>query len=199
MTVTEPGATTEEHTVYTELFAAIRQHKPTFRAQRESDTDADHIERVLQAIADVPDEIYNALSAEAQNWFARAAETANAGGVPAPPDGFVSGYKPKQPKAAKKKLITRERPQKAQKALGPTMGTLIRRAIIDNRHATVQDLEAMLAANGFTDIKRSTVFSFQRGSLDTLRVAEAMGRFYWPEPAATGQPAEQAAEQPAAA
>lgn len=169
-----------DNTVCGELLSAIKQHKPNFRAQRANETDDQYIEHVLQAIADVPDEIYNALSAEAQAWFAEAAAVANASGNPAPPDGFISAFHPKQPKPAKKKLITRERPTKPVKTVGPTMGTLIRRAIIDNRNISVQELEAMLAQNGFTDIKRTTVFSFQRGSLDTLKVAELMGRFSWP-------------------
>jgi hypothetical protein len=170
-----------EHTINSEMLAAIKQHKPNFRSQREGEEDIKYIERFLQAVADVPDELYNALSAEAQAWFAEAAKISNAQGTPLPPEGFVSNYKPKPAKEAKKKLITRERPQKPVKTTGAvTMGTLIRRAIIDNRNISVQDLETMLSANGFTDIKRSTVFSFQRGSLDTLKVAEAMGRFMWP-------------------
>jgi hypothetical protein len=163
-------------TVCDELLAAIRQHKPKFRPQKETESDAEYIERVLQAIADIPDEIYNKLSPEALQWFAQAAETTNAGEQAEPPDGFVSAFKPKK-EPTPKKLITREKPVKETP---PTMGALIRRAIIDNRDISVQDLETMLAAAGFTDIKRTTVFSFQRGSLDTLKVAEQMGRFSWP-------------------
>lgn len=170
-----------------EVLAAIKQHKPSFRAQRETEGDNEFIERMLQAIADVPDEIYNGLSPEAQAWFAQAAEVTNGGGEPPSPAGFVSGFKPKQPKQAKKKLITREKPTKPVKATGPTMGHLIREAIINNRNISVQDLETMLAQNGFTDIKRTTVFSFQRGSLDTLKVAEEMGRFAWPEQQAAAE------------
>jgi hypothetical protein len=169
-----------EHTINSEMLAAIKQFKPSFRAQGVNEEDEKYITRFLQAVADVPDELYNALSPEALDYFAEAAKISNAQGTPSPPEGFVSNYKPKPAKEAKKKLITRERPQKPVKTVGPTMGTLIRRAIIDNRNISVQDLETMLAANGFTDIKRSTVFSFQRGSLDTLKVAEAMGRFTWP-------------------
>jgi len=178
----------ENSGVSAELLKACQEHKPNFKAQRENEADASYIERVLTAIADVPDEIYNALSPAAKDWFAAAAETANAGGEPAAPEGFRSAYRPKQPKQAKKKLITREKPQKPLKVTGPTMGALIRRAIINDRNVSVQDLESMLAQNGFTDIKRTTVFSFQRGSLDTLKVAEEMGRFHWP-------PEQQAAAQ----
>jgi len=166
--------------VSAELLKACQEHKPNFKAQRENEADAAFVERVLTAIADVPDEIYNALSPAAKDWFAAAADAANAGGEPAAPEGFQSAYRPKTPKQAKKKLITREKPQKPVKVTGPTMGALIRRAIINDRNISVQDLESMLAAHGFTDIKRTTVFSFQRGSLDTLKVAEEMGRFSWP-------------------
>jgi len=165
----------EPQTVCDELLIAIRQHKPNFRLQRENEADPEFVERVLQAIADIPDEIYDTLTQPALDWFAQAAEIANTGGEPPAPDGFVSGFKPKQPK--EKKLITREK--KSTKSAGLTMGKLIRQAIITDKDVSVQDLEAMLAQNGFTDIKRTTVFSFQRGSLDTLKVAEEMGRFSW--------------------
>jgi len=170
-------ATAEPMTVCDELVNAIRQHKPNFRLQRETETDPEFVERVLQAVADIPDDIYNTLSQPALDWFADAANIANNGGEPPAPAGFLSGFKPKTPKG-KKKLIER----KSAKQAGPTMGKLIRQAIIDNKDITVADLETMLAANGFTDIKRTTVHSFQRGSLDTLKVAEEMGRFAWPEP-----------------
>jgi len=158
-----------------ELVNAVRQHKPNFKLQRETEIDSEFVERVLQAVADVPDEIYNELSQPALDWFAQAAEIANAGNEPPAPAGFVSGFKPKEA-VGRKKLIER----KPTKQSAPTMGKLIRMAIIDNKDVTVQDLEAMLAQNGFTDIKRTTVHSFQRGSLDTLKVAEEMGRFAWP-------------------
>lgn len=186
-TITEAPAP-EIHTVYDELVAAIQQHRSSFRTQRDDETDAAYVVRLLHAIADVSDPIYEALSPQAQQWFAQAAAAANAQGHPSPPEGFVTNYTPKQPKAKKKKLIERK-PAKPDRTTSPTMGLLIRRAIINDRNISVQALENMLAANGFTDIKRSTVFSFQRGSLDTLKVAEAMGRFAWPAPAAPEQAA----------
>jgi hypothetical protein len=90
--------------------------------------------------------------------------------------------------AAKAKAASKPTP-----AAKPSVGRLIREAVILDQTATYEMISEKLAAAGFKDVKRSTIDTFKYDCLATLRIARDLGMLKTskpaPKPAPVSEPA----------
>lgn len=162
--------------VYDEMLTAAGKD---FEKQAPTETATDYVTRLLKTVSEVDIEHFDAMSPEAQEWHNETAKKIMAGVAFDNPEGFVDAYVPtatapkrrgrkaKDPNTAPAEKSTEP---KVRKRAEKTVGSVIRVAVIKNRKITTNEVRAVLMAEGFKDVKDTTVASYMHDTAETLRI-----------------------------
>ena len=188
--------------VHDALFTAAKAFTPSegkkFFIQGMKETDTEYLNRLVQRIAEIPQENFDALQrteadppdaldtpddqkkppTPAQEWFNSAADALNESRPVSAPEGFTSRYKTPAPSAAAPQPApTPSGPRAPRKRAEITVGKVIRMALINDQSTTMTQIKELLVAAGFKNAKDTTVGAYVSDTRETLRVAAEMGRF----------------------
>lgn len=191
-------ATIDRPNVHQALLEAAQAHIPPgkkkFAPRAKSEALPAYLTRLVERIAEVPQEMFDAMPEPAQAWFNKSAEDLNERRDLTAPEGIdpdpAPASKPaKEPAAAKPAADPKPAAERApRKRAEMTAGKLIRLSLIEDQSLTVDQIKAKLEAAGFKDTKDGTISSYRADTLDTLRLAASVNKFE-PNP----KPAEAAA------
>lgn len=194
-----------EKTIHAELFEAASADKSEkFKGRGKSETLADYLARLVERIAEVPQEVFDTMSQEAQTWYNEAVDLLNEEKeLPVPPGMDIEGEtevksstrkapakgkadkaekKAKEPKAKKEKVVKVPKEKlvglaRVRPREGASIGRTIRAALIEDQSLSADDLRAALDKAGFKDVNKSTISTMTADILRTLYVAADMGKF----------------------
>jgi hypothetical protein len=176
----------EVMTVYEEILEALKNED--FLPWEEGEDAQSYLLRLIGAVSELPNEKWEALSQEAQDWFNTAGEAVNNEEPAPPPPGF--GFtKPEQKKGRKKSRSSRkessengEKPEKRKEPRKTTPGLptirTIRKMIIENPTLSLNDLDEMTKSLG-KEYSRKTLDLVRKSTLTMIAVAKETG--HWKE------------------
>ena len=171
----------------------VEEGKKKFRIQAVNEQDANFFTRLVEKALTVPQPIFDALPEDAQLWAcdvgtemqAAAENKTEMPAITAPP-GFVSRFQAKEgaeakpPKEKKVKAVKEPVPPKEKKERLPdenSMGTIIKRALINDLSTNADTLRSLLENAGHKDVKASSISTYRTDTLATLRLVIDMGKF----------------------
>jgi hypothetical protein len=115
----EPEPETEPEdgqTVHDELLDAAIECDPKCTPKHSKEDDQTYLKRIVVALADAPNEIWNKLSEDAQNWFNDATDAMNDKKPVAAPEGFdIEERAPRKQRSAPQQLAERVQERRSRR------------------------------------------------------------------------------------
>jgi hypothetical protein len=172
----------EEKSVYQHLLGAAAAFTPDgkakFKKQGKKETDAEFLSRLLERVSELPKEQYDALPEDTVHaWFNAAAEAFNASQPLPEPDGFRAPATEDAGNGEDTSADDGDTRPRIHARAEVTVGSVIRKLLIENQKTTRETIRDALAVAGFRNIAPSTVNSYCFNTLATLQIAAEMGRF----------------------
>lgn len=162
--------------VHDELLDAAGTAEGGFKSQDSKEDDKKYFERLLTAVGELDEKVFDSLSESAQAWYNEAVEAMNAGNNAAAPEGFVSKKGAKTAPATGKTSTEKKTPappkEKPPRSASKTFS--IRVSVCKDPKISLADL-----LKAHPGMNSSTVSTIRSDVLATIEAAQQAGA--WPK------------------